>query len=109
MKYKNYNIDLREYRLKLKNQKGYLLSFVLYLKSKNDEKIYLIKDQLTRYGCYVSGDDVKNIIHDGMIYVDTRLPFGKSSKDIKKWNNNLTIAFKKIVDKRITEKTIFKL
>ena len=109
MKYKNYNIDLREYRLKLKNQKGYLLSFVLYLKSKNDEKIYLIKDQLTRYGCYVSNDDVKNIIHDGMIYVDTRLPFGKSSKDIKKWNNNLTIAFKKIVDKRITEKTIFKL
>ena len=109
MKYKNYNIDLREYRLKLKNQKGYLLSFVLYLKSKNDEKIYLIKDQLTRYGCYVSDDDVKNIIHDGMIYVNTRLPFGKSLKDIKKWNDNLTIAFKKIVDKRITEKTIFNL
>jgi hypothetical protein len=109
MKYKNYNIDLREHRLKLKNQEGNLLSFVLYLKSKNDEKVYLIKDQLTRYGCYVSEDNVKNIIHDGMIYVDTRLPFGKSKKGIKKWSDNLTIAFKKIVDKRITEKTIFKL
>ena len=109
MKYKNYNIDLREHKVKLKNQDGHLLSFVLYLKSKNDEKIYLIKDQLTRYGCYVSDDDVKNIIHDGMIYVNTRLPFGKSLKEIKKWNDNLTIAFKKIVDKRITEKTIFNL
>ena len=109
MKSKNYTIDLREYKVKLKNQEGHLLSFVLYLKSKNDEKIYLIKDQLTRYGCFVSDDDVKNIIHDGMIYIDTRLPFGKSSRDIKKWNNNLTRAFKKIVDKRIIEKTIFKL
>ena len=109
MKYKNYVIDLREHRLKLKNQEGNLLSFVLYLKSKNDEKVYLIKDQLTRYGCYVSEDNVKNIIHDGMIYVDTRLPFGKSEKGVKKWSDNLTIAFKKIVDKRITEKTIFKL
>ena len=109
MKYKNYIINLKEHRLKLKNQEGHLLSFVLYLKSKNDEQVYLIKDQLTRYGCYVSEDNVKNIIHDGMIYVNTRLPFGKSKKDIKKWDNDLTIAFKKIVDKRITEKTIFKL
>ena len=109
MKYKNYIIDLREHRLKLKNQNGHLLSFVLYLKSKNDEKIYLIKDQLINYGCYVSNDDTNSVIHDGVIYVDTKLPFGKSKKDIKKWNNNLTIAFKKIVDKRIIEKTIFKL
>ena len=109
MKYKNYIINLKEHRLKLKNQEGHLLSFVLYLKSKNDEQVYLIKDQLTRYGCYVSEDDVKNIIHDGMIYVNSRLPFGKSKKSIKKWDDDLTIAFKKIVDKRITEKTIFKL
>ena len=109
MKYKNYIINLKEHRLKLKNQEGHLLSFVLYLKSKNDEQVYLIKDQLTRYGCYVSEDNVKNIIHDGMIYVNSRLPFGKSKKGIKKWDDDLTIAFKKIVDKRITEKTIFKL
>ena len=109
MKYKNYNINLKEHRFKLKNQEGHLLGYVLYLKSKNDEKIYLIKDQLTRYGCYISDDDVKNIIHEGIIYVDTRLPFNKSKKGVKKWSDNLTIAFKKIVDKRITEKTIFKL
>ena len=109
MKYKNYIINLKEHRLKLKNQEGSLLSVVLYLKSKNDEQVYLIKDQLIGYGCYASEDNAKNIIHDGIIHVDTKLPFGKSKKDIKKWSNNLTIAFKKIVNKRITEKTIFKL
>ena len=82
MKYKNYKIWITQKEIEINNYN--YVKWVVELKSKNDYVYYLVSNL--------------NLITENKIM-----------ENVKKGMKTLINQFKSIVDKRITEKTIFKL